>query len=96
MSGTETFEVSDHDFCKFSVVPSVSFEIDIPENLEDSWYRGMVHIGYKDAVYESSNPLRHATELYSVLHGSSFKPIMFMYTDSGPDHRLTYFSVQLS
>ena len=25
----ETFEVSDHDFCKFSVIPSVSFVLDI-------------------------------------------------------------------
>ena len=88
VSGTETFQVSDHSFCKFSVVPSVAFEIDISKNLEDSWYRGMVHTGYKDTVYESSSPLRHATELYSVLQGSSFKPIMFIYTDGGPDHTL--------
>ena len=76
------FVVGDHDFCKFSVVPSVSFEIDMPENLDESWYRGTVHVGYKDAVHEPSSPLRHATELFSILRAqsSTFKPIMFIYT----------------
>ena len=46
----ETFEVNDHDFCKFSIIPSVSFELDIPEQFDRSSYRGTVHIGYKDAV----------------------------------------------
>jgi len=50
----ETFEVSHHDFCKFSIIPSVSFVLDIPEEFDQSWYRATVHIGYKDAVLESS------------------------------------------
>ena len=41
----ETFEVADHDFTKFSVVPSVSFVIKIPETVEGSWYEGEVHVG---------------------------------------------------
>lgn len=96
--GQDAFVVGDHDFCKFSIVPSVSFEIDIPESLDESWYRGTVHVGYKDAVHEPSSPLRHATELFSILQAqsSNFRPIMFIYTDGGPDHRLTYLSVQLS
>ena len=57
VGGQDTFAVSDHDFCKFSIVPSVSFEIDIPENLDESWYRGTVRVGYKDAVHEPSSPL---------------------------------------
>lgn len=41
--------------------------------------------------------MRHATELYNVLKQCSFsKPVLFLYTDGGPDHRLTYISVQLS
>ena len=55
----ETFEVSDHDLCKFSIIPSASFELDIPEEFDRSWYRGTVHIGYKDAVFEPSSALRH-------------------------------------
>ena len=92
----ETFEVSDHDFCKFSVIPSVSFVLDIPEEFDQSWYRGTVHIGYKDAVFEPSSALRHVAELCSVLKKETIQPVLFIYTDGGPDHRLTFFSVQLS
>ena len=53
----ETFEVGDHDFTKFSVVPSVSFVIKIPETVEGSWYEGEVHVGYNDAVFQPSSAL---------------------------------------
>ena len=88
----ETFEVSDHDFCKFSIIPSVSFVLDIPEEFDQSWYRGTVHIGYKDAVLEPSSALRHVTELCSILEKQTTNPVLFIYTDGGPNHRLTYFS----
>ena len=56
-----------------------------------------VFIGIKDLTFEPSSPFRHHTELVSVLKQISFdKPVLFMYTDGGPDHRLTYISVQLS
>ena len=56
-----------------------------------------VFIGIKDLTFEPSLPFRHHTELVSVLKQISFdKPVLFMYTDRGPDHRLTYISVQLS
>ena len=58
----ETFEVGDHDFTKFSIIPSVSFVIKIPETVEGSWYEGEVHVGYKDAVFQPSSA-RHATEV---------------------------------
>ena len=32
VSKNESFEVGDHDFCKFSIVPSVSLMIKIPES----------------------------------------------------------------
>ena len=37
----ETFVVSDHDFTKFGLIPSVIFIIDIPEEISESWYHGM-------------------------------------------------------
>jgi hypothetical protein len=40
----EYFLVGDHDFTKFSLIPSVAFVIDIPENTSDSWYSGMCFI----------------------------------------------------
>lgn len=48
-------------------------------------------------MFEPSSSFRHHTELLSVLKQVSFdKPVLFLYTDGGPDHRLTYLSVQLS
>ena len=36
-------------------------------------------------------------ELYQIINNlPSVKPVLFIYTDSGPDHRLTYLSVKLS
>ena len=66
-------------------------------NLNATFYTGSVHIGIKDLTFEPSNPFRHLTELVSVLKEKSFdKPVLFLYTDGGPDHRLTYISVQIS
>ena len=53
-----TFEVGDHNFTKFSIIPSVSLIVDIPDNIQDSWYRGQVLVGFKDAAFETSSPFR--------------------------------------
>ena len=60
----ETFVVGDHDFTRFSLIPSVVVVVNIPESFEGSWYSGQVHVGFKDAVFKPSSPIRHATELY--------------------------------
>ena len=97
VSLNETFVVGDHDFAKFSVIPSVCLLVDIPESFEGSWYQGQVFIGFKDAVFKPSSPIRHATELYHLLlTRMGDRSILLMYSDGGPDHRLTYISVQLS
>ena len=90
--------VADHDFTKFSIIPSVIFRLKIPEHIRDSWYNGQVYVGFKDAIFEPSNPVRHAAEVYSVLAGTKTppSPVLFLYTDGGPDHRITYVSVQIS
>ncbi len=38
--GNCSFEVSDHDFSKFSLIPSVSLLVDIPSEISGSWYCG--------------------------------------------------------
>ena len=97
VSNNESFHVGDHDFCKFSLIPIVSLLIDIPESMEHSWYEGQVYITYKDPVHKPSSPLRHNTELYSILCSKiRLKSVLYVHTDGGPDHRLTYLSVQLS
>lgn len=60
-------------------------------------HRGQVWIGLKDAVFQSSSPLRHAAELQKLLlQRVQDRTMLFIYADGGPDHRLTYVSVQLS
>ena len=93
----EVFTAGDHDFTKFGIIPSVIFIVDIPDEISDSWYAGDIFVGLKDPVFEPSSPIRHTCELYQVLESVSFsKSVLFLYTDGGPDHRLTYVSVQLS
>ena len=99
VSRNQSFEVADHDFTKFSLIPSVSLVVDIPEDVSGSWYTGQVVVGLKEGAYEPSSPLRHATELNSALNDHTLladKSVLFLYCDGGPDHRLTYLSVKLS
>jgi hypothetical protein len=97
VSEKETFAVGDHDFTKFSIIPSVVLDVEIPDKFEGSWYTGQVFVGLKDAVFQSSSPLRHATKLHTLLlQRVAARTILFIYSDGGPDHRLTYISVQLS
>ena len=91
------FLVADHDFMRFSIIPSVVFEVNIPESIAGSWYDGNVHVLYKDAAFEPSSPSRHAAELVSILRSKSLThPVVFLYSDGGPDHRVTYTSVKLA
>ena len=91
------FQVGDHDFSKFSLTPSVCLLIDVPETLEGSFYRGSVFVGLKDNAFEASSPLRHMAEFNQILTScSDDNPVLLLYTDGGPDHRLTYVSVKLS
>ena len=42
-------------------------------------------------------PLRHISELATILENMApDKPVLFLYSDGGPDHRVTYLSVKLA
>lgn len=89
--------VSDHDFTRLSLTPSVAMIIDVPETTEGSFYRGRVFVLLKDNAFNPSSPRRHMAELKGILQElGPVKPVLLLYTDGGPDHRLTYISVQLS
>jgi len=93
----EYLTVGDHDLTKFGLVPSVVLVNDLPDEISESWYTGKVYVGLKDTVFEPSSLLRHACELCVILQSVSLcKSVLFVYSDGGPDHRLTYVSVQLS
>ena len=97
VSLSQEFQVGDHDFTRFSIIPSVMFCVDIPDTIEGSWYNGQVCVTFKEGAFQPSSPMRHGAELSSWLTTQmSGKSILFLYTDGGPDHRLTYVSTQLS
>lgn len=75
--------MSDHDFTKAKIVPSVSLLCDIPESIEESFYRGKVSVCLKDGVFQASSPFRHGAELYRLLQSVPTKPILCIYTDGG-------------
>ena len=57
--------MGDHDFTKFSMTPSVSFLIDIPETpfIQEEYD----FAGLKENAFQKSSPIRHATELEGIL-----------------------------
>ena len=94
-----------HDFHICGVVPSVSFCIDIPQHPGDSFYQGNLHVSVKDKIFSPSIPLRHSTDLVSMIRMSDAYsndgvnlnvPILYLYIDGGPDHRTTYWSVKVA
>ena len=93
----------DHDFHVAGLVPSVCFVVDIPPTSKDSFYRGKVHVGVKDKVFEPSSALRHTCETIKIIRENHSdddvncnQPILILYTDGGPDHRTNYKSVQMA
>lgn len=93
----------DHDYSVAGMVPSVCFQVSIPESSRDSFHSGTLHITVKDKVFQNSSPFRHAIENIKILrefHSQDDvnldKPILFRYTDGGPDHRTTFRSVQVA
>ena len=91
------FKVADHDFTKISITPSVTFSLNHPDSLEGSFYRGQVYICIKENCFEPPSTLRHMTELCGISDGEDqHREILCLYTDGGPDHRVSYLSVQLA
>ena len=85
--------VGDHDFTRFSMSPSVSFIVEIPEDIDGSFYSGEVHVGLKENCFKPSSASRHACELDKLL--TSNKPVECHYHDSGPDHNIRFARTQL-
>ena len=97
VSTSQSFQVCDHDFTRFSLIPTVLLRVDIPASMDGSWYDGQVFVGIKEAVFEPSSAFRHASEVHDILLTEmGTKSVLFLYTDGGPDHRKTYISTQLS
>lgn len=56
-----------------------------------------MYVEVKEAVLEPSSANRHSTELSNTLsHRDKNNTALFLYTDGGPDHNLTFLRTQLS
>lgn len=102
-SSQQVLSAMDHDFHVHGCIPSVLFKITIPEDARDGFSKGDVYVTVKDKVFQPSSPLRHATEDTEILRHAAAadavnldNPILFVYSDGGPDHRTNYQSVQLA
>ena len=90
------FAVADHDFTKCGLIPSVLMHAEIPESINELFYRGNVHVGLKDPIFEPSSAARHALELYNIIiKEETNKPYLFLYTDGGPDHQVKFIKTQI-
>lgn len=80
--------VSDHNFTKSKIIPSVSLVSEIPSDISQSFYTGQVCVTLKEGIFEPSSCLRHCRELLDVLEGTRnhLKPILRLYTDGRSDH----------
>ena len=90
----QSLEVSDHDFCKFSMTPSVSMKVDIPEDMDGNFYGGTVFAGLQDNVFQPSSCLRHLAEFNSISPEET--PIECHYHDGGPDHNVRHMHSKLA
>ena len=93
----------DYDFHTHGGRPSVLLDVELPGYRDDSLYKSTVHVTVKDKVYTPSSLLIHATQSVSILRNfqsddsvSLNSPILFVYTDGGPDYRTIYWSVKLA
>ena len=101
--GGPQLQALDHDFHIHGIVPSVAFFIDVPEDLSDSFFRGRTFVTNKDKVTQASHALRHSTELTDLIRThfsedglASANPIAVVVSDGGPDHLVTFGSVQVA
>jgi hypothetical protein len=68
------FQVGDHDFTLFSIVPSVCFLVEILEEVDMSWYRGQVVVGLKEGTFEPSR----GWKCYFVKKSTSLANLVFL------------------
>ena len=93
----------DHDFHIAGAVPSVWVIIDISKDSKDSFHEGKVYVTVKDKVFQTSTVLRHTVETVKVVREdkssdgvNSDYPIQQEYTDGGPDHNTTFWTVKIA
>ena len=95
-----SLEAADHDHASNTLIPTVLWSHEIPNNIENSWYRGVPYVYLKLAATEPSSALRNAAEvkrlMISKFGENNILPIVILYTDGGPEHRNIFPSVKIA
>ena len=87
----------DHDFHVSGLVPSVMLIVETPESACDSFFTGRPCVTVKDKVTQPSTAMRYSAEIAKAPDGRMVeKPVLFMVSDGGPDHQVTFGSVKLA
>lgn len=93
------FGGGDHDAgsSRDNAVPTVTLLCDIPEDPSESFYHGQVYVAVKSSTLQPSTVVRAHTELGSLLlnEKGEHQSMAFLLTDGGPEHNLTFLSVQV-
>lgn len=69
----------------------------MPGSIDKPFYRGKVTVVVNDSVFQSSNPMRHATTLLKQIQKLQDKPkVVLKFSDGGTDHRTNLEHVKVS
>jgi hypothetical protein len=94
------FAGGDHDAgaSRDNAIPTVTLLTDLPNDATDSFYKGDVYVAVKSSIMQPSTVVRAHTELGALLQReiSSTKTIGVLLTDGGPEHNITFTSVQIA
>ena len=81
-----------HSFHKTNLTPSVRLVHEIGGSIEESFYRGLPQVVIKDAIFQHSTSVRHATELFQMFqkYPHLIKPVLILTNDGGNDHTIRH------
>ena len=97
---TTTLGSLDHDVDhKGSIIPTVNMVCDIPDDISGTFYRGNVHVTFKESVFQPSCSYRAILELIQLLRSEGFdntvREHLYLFTDGGAEHRVCFESVKI-
>ncbi len=66
----QELEALDHDIHSSSLTPSVFLDVDLPEDVNDSFVQGHVSVTLKDSVFQGSTAFRYVLLKKSPINSS--------------------------
>ena len=82
-----------------SLIPSVTLISNIPDSIEQSFYRGQVNIRFKEGVFQLSSSFRSVLEIQKALIFNGFNsqntPHLYMMTGGGLEYQVNFEFVKI-